>query len=60
MQFKISYIFSLKLPFTRIFFLLLVLHRKWLFLLIKCLKCALYSISRVRVGLGLGLGLGLG
>ena len=50
LKFKILYIFSLKLPFSRIFlFFLLVLHRKWLFLLIKCLKCAIYSISRVRV-----------
>ena len=50
LKFKILYIFSLKLPFTRIFlFFLLVLHTKWLFLLIRCLKCAIYSISRVRV-----------
>ena len=49
LKFKIFFIFSLKLPFTRILFFLLVLRRKWLFLLIKCLKCAIYSISRVRV-----------
>ena len=49
LKFKILYIFSLKLPFTRILFVLLVLHRKWPFLVIECLKCAIYSISRVRV-----------
>ena len=49
LKFKILYIFSLKLPFTRIFLFLLVLHTKWIFLLIRCLKCAIYSISRVRV-----------
>ena len=42
------YIFS-EVAILYFIFVLLVLHRKWVFLLIKCLKCAIYSISRVRV-----------